>query len=96
MPQIKITQGEKEQCIVNSLHDEALQEDAKKILKWFMQHEVTLSPIPNINLSSELTQPQNEILRSLTKNNQDISKGKNEILAVKPQKTGINPKPRTI
>ena len=32
---------EKEQCIVNSLHKDATEEDANKILKWFMEHEVT-------------------------------------------------------
>ena len=48
--------------------------------------EITTSPVPSIHLSPEGTKPQNEALRILTKQDQDILKGKNEISVVKPQK----------
>ena len=77
---------EKEQCIGNSLHDDVTEEDANKILKWFMKHKVTTSPIPNIDLSPKGTKFQEEILSSFTKNDQDIPKAENKISAVKPRK----------
>ena len=60
--ELKSHMFEKEHCIVNSLHDDATEEDANKILKWFMKYEVTTSPLPNIDLSPEGTKRQEETL----------------------------------
>ena len=71
--------------MLGEYHQASLTEkDANKKLKWFTRYEAKTSPAE--------TKPQEETLRSSTKKDQDILKGKNEISAVKPQKTAIKPK----
>ena len=70
-----------------------LQRRKLKILKWFISHEVTTSPIPNIDLSPEGTRSQEETLRSFATNNQDIPKGRKryQMLNYKKEKTVVKP-----
>ena len=76
---------EKVQCIVNSLHDDATEEDANKLLKCLKKHKATTSPIPNIDLSPKGTKPSKETIKI-------FRKGRMKYWLLNHVKTAIKPK----